>query len=83
METDEVYGNIDRLINDWCDRKNIIALKHILSGWPLVSGLTDEWARLLDSLEGVRDYASQTLTSEEKVIVDDLIKDIKKKVYRY
>ena len=69
MKAEEVNGLVNKLVDAWCERRNIMALKSLLAGWPLVSGLTDDWAGLLNALKDVRDYRSKELTVEEKGII--------------
>jgi hypothetical protein len=78
----EVQREIDRLVNAWCDRRCLGALREILRGWPLSSGLTDDWAQLLDALEKVRAFARAQLTEEELARLEDVIHDVGGFVYR-
>lgn len=80
--TDELFEHIDMLIKAWCDRYCLKALRHILSGYPLVSGLTDEYGQLLDALKSVRALARTEITDKEAETVDELIKIVHKILYR-
>ena len=46
-DTIEIQKSIKILVDQWCERRCLTALKYILQGWPLSSGLTDDWAELL------------------------------------
>ena len=62
-----------QLVEAWCDRRCLRALREIL-GAPVVGlRLTDDWALLVSALEGVRAFAKGELTEEEAVQVDQLI----------
>lgn len=77
-----VLKTVHDLVEAWCDRRQLKALRNIFKGYPLSSPLTDGWAELLDALESVRAFASEELTDEEKVIIGQLIAVISKAVYR-
>jgi hypothetical protein len=78
----KVVQDIDGLVNAWCDRRSLRALREILAGWPLVSGLTDDWGRLLKALERVRAFGRDDLTDEEAVSLDDVIHDVQRVIDR-
>jgi hypothetical protein len=56
---------IDGLVNAWCDRRELAALREILNGWPLSSGLTDEWGELATSLKSIAALRSLPATERE------------------
>ena len=64
------------LVNAWCDRRCLRALRHALQGWPMTSGLTDDWAQFRDGLKDVRAFAKAELTEPEQKTVDSLIAGI-------
>jgi hypothetical protein len=70
------------LVDAWCDRRALIALREILRGWPLSSGLTDDWATLGDALKGVRAFARSELTDSERREVDELIAAVDRVAFR-
>jgi hypothetical protein len=82
MGVDEIFKDVEGLTNAWCDRRCLNALRFILQGWPLSSGLTDDWAQLLDALKSVRASAKHELTPQELEVVGQLIPSIEKIVYR-
>jgi hypothetical protein len=68
-----VLEDVSALVGSWCDRRCFRALHEILQGWPMVSGLTDDWGNLYQALERVRASARHELTNEEALRVDDAI----------
>jgi hypothetical protein len=79
----DVLADIESLVNAWCDRRCLRALRAILQGWPLASGLTDDWANLLDALEEVRAFAGPELADGERERVEDAIHEVGRIVYRH
>ncbi len=82
QNSQDILKSINLLVETWCDRRSFSALRYILQGFPLSSGLTDDWANLLDGLENVRAFASDELTEEEKQNLSQLISSINQIVYR-
>lgn len=78
---EELSRDVERLVFAWCDRRCFRALRAILQGWPVSSGLTDDWGALLDALEKVRAFASAELTDGERAVLEDLIRAAAKVVY--
>ena len=78
----DVHLEAKRLVDAWCDRRCLRALRDMLRGWPLTSGLTDGWAAFLDALKKVRAFARDELTPSESEAVDDLIRVAERAVYR-
>ena len=78
----EFFTCLDNLVKGWCDRYCFRALRHILPGYPITSGLTDDYADLLTALKNVRSFAKIELTQDEIEIIDKLIKIVDKMVYR-
>ena len=64
------------LVDGWCDRRCLRALRQILQAWPLASGLTDELGELLAALERVRAFAKQDLTDDDLVRVEQAIHQV-------
>ncbi len=80
MAPAKIIEEVERLVGAWCDRRSLRALRAILSGWPLTSGLTDDWGNLLDALEKVRAFARDELTENEARAVEDLIHEVQRVV---
>ena len=79
---EEVAKAMKGLLDGWCERRCLRALRHILQGWPLTSGLTDDWGQLLDGLKDVWAFAKDELTEEERKMMDRLIAVVSKTVHR-
>jgi hypothetical protein len=79
---ESVLETIRMLVEGWCDRRSLVALRHILKGYPLSSSLTDGWSALLDSLQSVRAFAREELTEDEKATIGQIIGEISKVVHR-
>jgi len=73
MDPAELLEHVDGLVDDWCDRRALRALREILAGYPLTSPLTDSWAELLKALEAVRAFAHDELVGDEAESIDVLI----------
>jgi adenylate kinase family enzyme len=71
---------VKELVDRWCDRRDLRSLRLILDGWPRVSGLTDEWARLMEALRSLR--ADRRLPDDEQAIVERLVVQVEQMVYR-
>jgi hypothetical protein len=71
---------IKELVDRWCDRRDLRSLRIILDGWPRVSGLTDEWGRLMEALRSLR--ADRRLPDDEQTIVERLVGEVERVVYR-
>ncbi|HLJ23576.1 MAG TPA: hypothetical protein VKT71_05670 [Candidatus Acidoferrales bacterium] len=78
----QLFSSIQGLVEAWCDRRCLRALRNILRGYPLVSPLTDGWGELLTSLQDVRAFARDELTVDEQKRLDDCIRAIENAVHR-
>jgi hypothetical protein len=38
----DISIRVEALVDAWCERRSLRALREILSGWPLSAGLTDD-----------------------------------------
>jgi hypothetical protein len=81
-ETRDILDRVDRLFEDWCDRRAAAPLRELLNGYPLSNPLTDGWADLLASLEGVRAFGRDDLTDAELDEVEKLVAAISPVVTR-
>ena len=79
---DEILRSVKDLVNAWCDRRCLSALKFILQGYPLASPLTDGWADLLKALEDVQAFAGDEIIASERQITGELIRAVHRIVYR-
>ena len=57
---EQLFSKIQKLVEAWCDRRCLIALRQILPGYPLTSPLTDGWGELLIALKNVSAFARYT-----------------------
>ena len=73
MSPTDVLATVDALADSWCERRSYGALRQLLQGWPIRSGLTDDWGNLRQALVGVRAFAREDMTAPE---LDELEKAI-------
>ena len=78
QELDQLFDTIRQLINAWCDRRCLRALRAILSGYPMTTPLNDGWGELLRSLLDVRAFARDELTQVERALIDRCIATIER-----
>lgn len=78
----EVHSLLQQLINGWCERRALDPLREILPCYPLVSGLTDEWASLAKSLKTIRVQFAKELEPAELESVIELQQLAESAVYR-
>ena len=71
-----------QLIDCWCERRALRPLREILPCYPLVSGLTDEWASLATGLKTIRVQFASDLVAEELDQVIELQHLAESVVYR-
>jgi hypothetical protein len=76
----DVLTDVSRLIDHWCDRRELRALARLLPAWLANDGLTDGWAGVLDALRAIR--ADGGLPDDETTIVDRSIVAVERAVYR-
>jgi hypothetical protein len=81
-EREQLFQNIRGLVEAWCDRRCLRALRAILRGYPLTSPLTDGWGELLIALQDVRAFARDELTADERTAVEDCIRVVDRVVHR-
>ena len=78
----QLFSSIQGLVEAWCDRRCLRALRNVLRGYPLVSPLTDGWGELLISLQDVRVFARDELTVDEQNRLDDCIRAVETALHR-
>lgn len=78
----EIASKIDKLVDGWCERRALKPLRFILRSYPMVSGMTDEWGALLDSLKDIKGLCGSELTPAEKKVLVEVINVIEDAVYR-
>ena len=67
---------IHGLVESWCDRRCLRALRAVLQGYPLVSLLGDGRGELRLALENVRAFAREEITAEELQAVNNIIRQL-------
>lgn len=77
---DPVSGPLSRLVDEWCERRDLSALARILPAYTSNFGLTDSWAALLEALRTLQ--ADRTLPEGEQREVERLVVDTERIVYR-
>ena len=75
-----VNGPLARLIDDWCDRRDLGPLSVLLPAYTSNNGLTDGWADVLEGLLALR--SSRRLPEREQQEVEALIILVERMVYR-
>ena len=82
MTSEQIVGHVSQLVEAWCDRRALRALRHVLPAWPLSSGLTDDWGQLLQALHDVQAFAKDDLTPEELQNASRLIAEVQHLIER-
>jgi hypothetical protein len=78
----QLFSAIQTLVEGWCDRRCLKALRAILRGYPLSSPFTDGWGDLLIALQDVRAFAQSELNDAERATVDECIRAVDWAVHR-
>ena len=69
-DTEELFPLLDKLVDEWCERRALRELRTILPGYPMASVLTDGWWTLQTALENVRAFCRESMLPGERVRVD-------------
>jgi hypothetical protein len=77
------FDTLRSLVEAWCDRRCLVALRFILQAYPMPSQLTDSWGELEIALANVRAFARNELTVSELQSVEDAIRTIRKAMGRF
>lgn len=72
MTLQELHSELPRLIEGWCERRALRALRCALPYW-LHNGLTDGLAELRKALGDAKGLARDELTAEEHDVVSEMI----------
>ncbi len=73
MDTDTFIKSFDYLRDQWCERRELRPLRHILNGRASLNGLTDGYEECVCALRTIRAEYRDSLSSEEFDAVIDLI----------
>jgi hypothetical protein len=80
---EQLFASIQKLVEAWCDRHCLGALRRILPGYPLTSPLTDGWGELLIALQNVRAFARNELTADEQEVLEECIRAVDSAIHRH
>lgn len=83
METVEehpVNGPVSRLVDAWCERRDLGALAVLLPAYTSNNGLTDGWADVMEALRTLR--GSRRLPDDEQREIERLVVAVEQMVYR-
>jgi hypothetical protein len=75
-----VNGPLERLIDAWCERRELRPLALMLPGYTSNAGLTDDWVRVIEALHDVR--AQGHPPEDEQQEVERLVPIVEQMVYR-
>ena len=79
----QFFDTLRSLVEAWCDRRCLGALRLILQAYPMPSPLTDSWGELEIALANVRAFARSELTDSELDSVNESIRTIRKAMGRF
>ena len=70
-DSSRLFQILDELVDRWCERRALGPLRVVLAGYPLVSGLSDEWATLYATIRNLKGLAPDQLLPEERVLIGE------------
>jgi len=82
VDNAQLFDTLHTLVDGWCDRRCLTALRAILRGYPLSSPFTDGWGDLLTALQDVRAVARGELTDAERSTLEECIEAVDRVVHR-
>jgi hypothetical protein len=65
MNPQDFDTELEKLVDAWCERRQLQLLRTILAAYPRVSGLTDEWGDLITALKTIRGEHCSLLAAGE------------------
>ena len=68
------FDVLDRLIDEWCKRREVGALATLLPAYVAFNGLTDGWVDLYQALRSTRSYAHGRLPKMEERDLEAAVK---------
>lgn len=71
-----VMRQVSLLVDAWCERRALRALREMLGGLPVEEGPADEWPDVRAALLAVREHASHELQGDERETLDRLIAEV-------
>ena len=57
--TTDLAAVLDALVDQWCERRSLGALRRILAGWPSPLQLTDDWGNFASRFRNIPERASR------------------------
>ena len=72
------FDVVDRLIDQWCERREVGALARLLPAYVAFNGLTDGWVDLYQALRSTRAYAHDRLPKMEERDLEEAAKVVAK-----
>jgi hypothetical protein len=70
----EFINTLEGLIDSWCERRSLKPLARMLNPYLSFNGMTDGWGDLRTALKSIRALDSDQLSTNERGIIDDLIR---------
>ncbi len=80
-ESYTIYAKLERLIDEWCERRCLKPLFYILRDYPLCSELVHGWVALLESLLEIRSFCNHELTLRERELLLEIIESMRRKIH--
>jgi len=81
MTNADFQGDLKKLADGWCERRNLMALHHFLPGYFGLNGLTDGFGLLETALKDVLVFAKDVITAEEKSEIKRLLTLVQQAIY--
>lgn len=79
---EQLRAEVDRLVDGWCEKRSLRALRYILMAWPSTLAMTDDWQNLRKALRNVIAFAAPELDPGEADMITDAITAIDKATRR-
>ena len=68
--------NLDWLIEQWCERRELRPLHFLLRAYPAALAHTDQFGNVLDALKDVKGLCADNLRPDELTLVISLISEL-------
>ena len=73
QSNEEFFAALRQQIDGWCDQRRLRELALLLPAYTSFFGLTDDWARLYESLKGTRALGREKFSVAEWELLNGLI----------
>jgi hypothetical protein len=77
---DELNNLCLALFEAWCERKCIIPLAYLMHCWPLVDATPGSYSRLYASLQTLKQWHSDSLSSEDHELILHLLRLLSRQI---